>query len=162
MEGAVSCWRSVFIANAFSKLSTARRASPTLSLILLVRPALTHGASSLSATPAAASSQRTAVRECVAPQALGRQFPPVPVMVHTCMAHRSQLTGAAVAPVAVGRSHRLCCRECTSDPRPGIRSALSTHVGLVCGTATLPVAPSWKRVAPVAAVQTRCLVLTLG
>lgn len=37
VEGAVSCWRGIFIANAFSKLSTARRANPTLSFILLVR-----------------------------------------------------------------------------------------------------------------------------
>lgn len=37
VEGAVSCWRSIFIANAFSKLSTARRASPTVSVIILVR-----------------------------------------------------------------------------------------------------------------------------
>eukprot|EP00892_Ulva_mutabilis_P005141 jgi/Ulvmu1/299/UM001_0303.1 len=42
VEGAVSCWRSIFIANAFGKLSTARRASPTLSVILLVRLLACH------------------------------------------------------------------------------------------------------------------------
>ena len=37
VEGPVSCWRSVFVANEFAELSAARRSRPALSFIMLVR-----------------------------------------------------------------------------------------------------------------------------
>jgi Meckelin (Transmembrane protein 67) len=37
VEGAVSCWRSVFVANEFCELGSIRRTQPALSFIILVR-----------------------------------------------------------------------------------------------------------------------------
>lgn len=37
VEGPVSCWRSVFVANEFSELGTIRRSHPPLSFFILVR-----------------------------------------------------------------------------------------------------------------------------